>query len=52
MKRRESFIDACCGKAVLAVWGELDVGSGGAAFLLEGALKLLREVFLERNPNL
>lgn len=32
MKSRESFTDACCGKAVLAVWGEMDVGSGGAAF--------------------
>lgn len=30
---------------MLAVWGEMDVGSGGAAFLLEGALKLLREAF-------
>lgn len=50
MKSRESFTDACCGKAVLAVWGEMDVGSRGAAFLLEGALKLLKEVFLEKSP--
>lgn len=48
---RERFTDACCGKAVLSVWGEMDVGSGGAAFLLEGALKLLREVFLVKNPS-
>lgn len=50
MKSRESFTDASCGKAVLAVWGEMDVRSGGAAFLLEGAVKLLREIFLEKSP--
>lgn len=49
VKSREGFTDACCGKAVLAVWGETDMGSGGAAFLLEGALKLLREAFLEKS---